>query len=61
MSISQLKVTELSFDELKKVEGGTLPPWFNPISAFIGTSVLLIGASYQAGKAVGAALYNAIN
>jgi len=60
MFVSELNLNELSCEELNLIEGGTIPPtWWNPITAAVVVGTVIIGASYNAGEAVGEAIYYA--
>ena len=50
------QVVEISNTELKQVEGGV---WWKITAAVVAGSLAIIGGAYQAGEAVGDAIYNA--
>ncbi len=52
------QVVEISNTELKDIEGGV---WWKITAAVVAGGLAVIGGAYQAGQAVGEAIYNATN
>ncbi len=59
MNTLELNVTELSFDELRSIDGGE--PISLTTTAGVTVALAIIGGAYLAGEKVGEALYHYFN